>query len=502
MKKSFFLVLGWVCLSGSLMAQNDADALRYAMLQYGSTARSLGAGAAMGAMGGDMGAISINPGGLGVYRSSELQFSPGFSYTGTQADYLGNGLSDGRANLHVSSFGLVLSGQNERYRFGNGLQRVSTNFAFGFNRVGHYSAGRDFRGFNADNSLLDAYTEFLNAGSGTNPGDAYNADPFGAGLAYDAFLLNPIPGDTTRYFNVASDGEIWQQKTTVSRGAVNEMLFALGTNLGHKLYIGGSIGVPFVRYVEDYTYSEQDLEDARPGFDRFSQRTRLNTSGSGINAKIGLIARPVESIRIGAAVHSPTRFRMRDEFDSEIFSDIDGPTYQVFSPFGLFDYTLRSPWRVVGSLGLLLRDRGFISLDYEYLDYGFSAFDFTRGGIGGSEFEGNLNALIQTKYQSAHNLRGGVEIVAEPMRFRAGYSYLGTPFAEGRATGDADQTRQAYHGGLGYRSGAVFVDLAYVHTVQTLGEAPYTLAAAGEPIPFARYRENRGTAVLTMGVKF
>jgi len=502
MKCKIFLVGAALCLSVFSQAQNDADALRYAMLQFGSTARALGSGGAYGAVGGDFGGVSINPAGLGVYRSSEFQFSPGFSFTGASTDFNGSLVNDSRANVHIGSMSLVFTDLNDRYRYGSGMRRASTNFAIGVNRLASFSSGREFNGFNSDNSLLDSYTEFLNSGSGTAPSDAFNADPFGAGLAYDAFLLNPIPGDTSRYYSVVPDGNVLQNRRLTSRGSVSEMVIALAANFGHKLYIGGSVGVPFLKYVEDAVYSESDRDESIPGFSSFSQRNSLETRGTGLNAKFGIIVRPIEALRLGASVHSPTRYRLRDEFSSEINADIETNNYQVFSPFGLFDYTLRSPWRAVGSATVLVKEYGFISLDYEYLDYGFSAFDFSRGGLGFESEEAELNTQIDGKYTRAHNLRGGVEGVSGPMRFRAGYSYLGTPFAEGRATADADLSRHSFHGGIGYRGESFFADLSYVHSLSTFGEVPYQLADASEPIPFARTEQTAGTAVLSVGVRF
>jgi hypothetical protein len=58
MRKIFTMVIA-TALSVSTFAQSDADALRYSMLDFGGTARSLGSGNAYGALGGDMAALSL-----------------------------------------------------------------------------------------------------------------------------------------------------------------------------------------------------------------------------------------------------------------------------------------------------------------------------------------------------------------------------------------------------------------------------------------------------------
>lgn len=63
MRKIFTMVIA-TALSASLFAQSDVDALRYSMIDFGGTARSLGSGNAYGALGGDMSTFSMNPAGI------------------------------------------------------------------------------------------------------------------------------------------------------------------------------------------------------------------------------------------------------------------------------------------------------------------------------------------------------------------------------------------------------------------------------------------------------
>ena len=81
-------------------AQTAADAYSYSSIDYYGTARSIAMGNAFTALGGDIGGISINPAGSGVYRYSELEFSFGGSFAKTRAGIYGDGISiqAGRAN--------------------------------------------------------------------------------------------------------------------------------------------------------------------------------------------------------------------------------------------------------------------------------------------------------------------------------------------------------------------------------------------------------------------
>ena len=67
--------------------------------QIQGTARSGGMGNAFGALGGDFTSVSINPAGLGVYRSGELSITPTFGQTKIESSYLGSTVTDSKIQL-------------------------------------------------------------------------------------------------------------------------------------------------------------------------------------------------------------------------------------------------------------------------------------------------------------------------------------------------------------------------------------------------------------------
>ena len=69
----------------AVKAQSAYDAFNYSTQDYYGTARSIAMGNAFTALGGDMGGISINPAGSGVYRYSEIAFTLGGSFSRTNA---------------------------------------------------------------------------------------------------------------------------------------------------------------------------------------------------------------------------------------------------------------------------------------------------------------------------------------------------------------------------------------------------------------------------------
>ena len=88
MKKLLFVALLIICTVFTLNAQNEMQALRYSQYNPFGTARYAAQGGAIGALGGDLSAVQVNPAGLGFYRSSEFTFSPSFHWVYVVLDSL------------------------------------------------------------------------------------------------------------------------------------------------------------------------------------------------------------------------------------------------------------------------------------------------------------------------------------------------------------------------------------------------------------------------------
>ena len=131
-KKIFLQSLLCLTITTHLMAQDEHDAIRYGTTQNFGTARGIGIGSALGSIGGDFSTISVNPGGLGVYRKSELSFSPSFAVNNNEASYFGSGTSLRDNKFNFSQFGLVLTKAESEYQRKKKWRAGS--FAIGMNR--------------------------------------------------------------------------------------------------------------------------------------------------------------------------------------------------------------------------------------------------------------------------------------------------------------------------------------------------------------------------------
>jgi len=315
-------------------------------------------------------------------------------------------------------------------------------------------------GVNANSSMLDYYVGQIN---GTNPSGVFNTNPFGAGLAWNAYLLNSKDSiDTTNYVAISSGG-VQQQKNIVQTGGSSELDITFSGNYDNKLYIGGTLGFPYINFTEESTYSETDIKDSIPGFQSFNLQESLHTSGSGFNFKFGIIYRASDWLRLGGAFHSPTFYDLSEEYSSVLNASFDSVpaespssalSYSSYSPLGAFDYRLYTPWRLIGSLALIVGKKGLISGDYEIIDYSSARLR--------SEFYSynSQNEAIDQKYTHTSNLRIGTEWRFMPFSVRGGYAIYGSPFKDGINNG----LTSSYSLGFGIRERKFFLDFAYVYT--------------------------------------
>lgn len=494
MQKTFFFAI--ILLLGCLTtkAQTLADALRYSQTTFGGTARNMGVGGALGALGGDFSVINVNPAGLGLYSSSEFVLTPGLRFANANTDYLDNTLTDSRTNFFVGNIGLVLTrlDDNNLNRENSGWQTI--NFALGYNRSNNFNTRTAFRGFNANHSFSTFLAEVAN---GIDETDLFFGDerPFDASLAYNSFVIDPVP-DTNQYTGIAENGNVQQEQFTSSRGGMDEMVMAIGANYKHRLYLGATLGIPLVRYREEIRLVETDVNNLYGDFDNYEYNEMFTSNGVGFNLKLGLSYRINSTFRVGAAFHSATSLSLDETYLTSItseFSDDVGSPYVEESPSLAYSYQLQTPWRLVFSGAAVLKKYGFITLDYEFVDYRKSTFqsddlDFS------SDFEA-LNTLIDSTFTTASNLRIGAEFARNIWRLRTGFALYTTPFRDGTAN-----TRINLTLGAGIRQKSFFVDLAYVLTTYKSFYQPYTLV--NQPVATAAENHRVGTMVASVGFRF
>ena len=464
-------------LTVAAAAQSSNDALRYSQTTAGSTARSAAVGGSFGALGADFSAVNNNPAGLGLYQKSELTLTSAINFTNTESNYIGTTTDDNRSNFNLNNAGLVLAGKDR--------SDFNLNYALGFNRVANYNQQFMLNAYNNQNSISGYYADIAN---GIPEEQLIEARPLDAGLAYYTFLINPTEPGGSEYTAVAPNGNVQQTQTTINKGGRDEYLLSLGGNYKDKLYFGATLGLPYTHFTSETDYSESQISDPVNGLVSYKQIDKFKTTGLGVNGKFGLIYRFGDAFRAGLAAHTPTLNTLKDVYSSSFTSSfVSGPDipFQSSEEFQS-EYSVTSPWRFQVSAAGVFKKLGFLSAEYEWVDYSQMEIGFNNDV--GSELL--VNEDIRTRFQAASNLRVGAEGAIKNFRIRGGYSFYGSPYKT------ADSPTQALSVGLGVREDKLFADVAFVRQLNETTYTPYTDA------PTATLNSSRNSLLVSLGFRF
>jgi hypothetical protein len=511
MKAVFLFVFFYFAISFSF-GQNPDDALRYSYLtQPGGTARNQATGGAGGSLGGEFSSLFINPAGLGFYKTGDFVITPSLSFKKSNADYLGTSKSATDNNFNLGATGFVIGGPTRS-------QSVkSIAFGLGVNRVADFNNHVYYKGTNKNSSYSEKYLEQLVNDNVTDPNKAASYDPYGASLAFNTYLIDTLQGadgSLNGYRTQANPSTgLIQENTINTTGGITDLSLGMGVNLQDKWYFGGTISVPFLNYNRKAYYKESDAtSDPNNNFNYFEANESLQTKGVGINAKLGLIFKPVEEIRLGLAFHSPTVYELTDEYTAEVLTDLEGYGGAGVKKQSSTDltngqpleskYNLTTPWRAIFSASYLFgagmedvqKQQGFITADLEYVNYKAASFHDVNNDQNAADYYNNLNKTIDNIFKNTINARLGGELKLNTFMVRLGGAYYGNPYQ----SESADVVKVT--GGIGYRNKGIFLDLAYVYSMTKDVNYPYLLQDKANSPAFQK--NNGGNIVATLGFKF
>lgn len=446
-------MLAFSLLVTSASAQNETDALRYSYLGFGGTARYNGMGGAFGALGGDISCMVTNPAGMGRYTKSEFNASLLYEDINTNTAFLGNNASNGRGNFNLGSIGFVGTKKlvNSDWNY--------FQFGLAYNRTNFFHSRFNMQGVNNTSSMADIFRFQAN---GYSPDDLYNYFPNTSALAYETYLIDPVDttGAATSYTDrVPSDIAVEQSRNYSRSGFMAETSISFSGNYMDKLYIGGSIGIPSARFYETWTHNETMIDpDTVTSLDGFSYSQTLTTRGKGFNLKFGMIFLPVDWVRIGASVHTPSFMAFSDNWNNSMITQFDdGDEISASGPSSAYTWRLKTPARFMGSLGVIVMKTAAIDVDVEYVDYASMRLRRDWADQTGYNFSSE-NDAVQRLYRGAVNLRAGAEVkLAKVFFVRGGYALYQSPYVTGASV--TDKATKVVSGGLGYRNRGFSIDL-------------------------------------------
>jgi long-subunit fatty acid transport protein len=336
-------------------------------------------------------------------------------------------------------------------------------------------------------------------------------------LAFRTYLIDTIRGlngGVAGYQSLVDlSAGVIQQYSAVTSGGYNEIAIAYAGNMEDKLYIGGTLTIPIIRYNRQLVYTEKDAtNNPNNQFGSFTYSENFSTRGGGIGGKLGFIYKPKDFWRIGFAFHTPQILSIRDELRTSMTTNTESYAGTITETSdalnsgnpGTRSYNMVTPYRLIASGSYVFREvndtrkqRAFISADIEYVNYRGARFNPNEFAEQSTvDYLKMVNEGIKNYYRGNFNVRLGAELKLHTWMFRVGGGYFGSPYADAQLQAN----RVMASGGIGYRNKGIFIDLGYNH--QFVKDVNFTYRLNDVPNTFAQLNNNIGTAVLTFGVKF
>lgn len=490
MKKIFFSACLLSLFMAHAHAQETYENTKLIDNDLNGTARYVGMGGAMEALGADISVINSNPAGIGLFRRSSGSVSFGLvSQDGASSFKYGN-----KTNASFDQAGFVYSLRDGRRTFIN----------FGFNY--HKSKNFDYilnaaSGLNGASQHKLSYMKALanennldKTSSGWRGKFAYTSQL--DNLYYNTLMMTSSDGF---FYNDASRYEFGRAET----GYIGEYDFNTSVNVNDRVYLGITIGIHDVHYTGHSLYSEAlvNLNNQTAGDITVNDERRI--TGTGYNASFGIIFRPVDAspFRIGLSVTTPTWYDLKTSNYTYLINNTkaDGGgklqgDYPNYTTGESYEFKLFTPWKFGVSLGHTVGNYLALGASYEYADY--SRLD-TRVNDGydvdywGDVYEHSssdepMNRHTRETLKAVSTLKIGAEAKVMPnLAVRAGYNYVSPMFKkEGYKDGNIDsygsnyssatdytnwEATNRYTVGVGYTLGKMSFDLAYQYA-QTNGK--------------------------------
>ena len=257
MTKIFFIIVSSMLSSSLLIAQEPADALRYSWYVPGGTARQQAIGGAMASLGGDLSAAYVNPAGLGFYKTGDFVITPGYTFGNNKSTYYGRTEKDNKNNFSFGTTGLVIgSGTNDRKKNNSGLA-----VAIAVNRTAAFGSNTLYRGANNQNSYSQKFLEEINNNNDKDANSVASNYPFGTSLAFNTYWIDTIAGGSANNYQFqtrAPVGGLLQENSIRNKGGITELALAFAGNQKDKFFFGWTLGVPFLNYEKEATFTEAD----------------------------------------------------------------------------------------------------------------------------------------------------------------------------------------------------------------------------------------------------
>ena len=540
MKIQYYL-LAATLFSLPVAAQETYENANLTSTDLNGTARYVGMGGAMEALGADVSTIGSNPAGIGLFRRSQLSVSGGLLMQSNGKEY-----GDGKkTNASFDQIGFVYTTRASR----------GSNLNFGFN----YTKGKNFDFLlNASGKLGNgsqnnqSYLKHVLGSENYGGFDVRKKDDAYIGFAspqanfvswtwnqLDYLYFNTLLPDATtagKFNNYLADSYTFDKAST---GYVGNYDFNISGSIQDQFYLGLTFGLKDVHYDSESRYNER----LSNGIGDVSVLDIRRITGTGFDITAGIIVRPIASspFRIGAYVKTPTWYDLTTSNVTRIDRNTNTSGKNDWGKVpNSYDYKLWTPWKFGLSLGHTVGNYLALGLTYEFEDHSTLDSRINDGGYYNdyygtyyetSSADKSMNKHTKQALKGVSTLKMGAEYKpTSNLALRLGYNYIspkynkdaqkdptivspGSAYSSSTDFVNWDSTNR-FTFGIGYQINKFNVDLAYQYSMQKGTFYPFSTmnfsihdTATGNTTSYsnqavgAKVDNNRGQLLLTVGYR-
>ncbi|MCK6544130.1 outer membrane protein transport protein [bacterium] len=427
-----------------LLAQNENNAVRPFMNEFGPGARALGLGGAYSAIAEDYTAVYWNPAGLAQIRKMEFYTAFAHRNNTNAITYQGTRTETSNGFTSMNALGFV---------FPVPTTRGSLVLAFGFHRV---------------NSFDD----------------------------YNRVTGSPMIG------NISFD----QDEKTTNTGSLNHWSFAGALDLTRNVSVGATLNIVTGKNDLSVDFFQDDeiamLDDSIATKEvSFAEKPDY----SGFNFKIGTLFRPAKNLRVALTVTAPTKITVSENYSESTTIKTDNDGYYSDSWYEPYKYHITAPWKF--EIGSSYKYKlALFTGSVEWVDWQQTRFSSNIFDADGKNIDDAINNALLNDYRTSVNYRIGTEMVVPQIgcKVMAGYAYQQSPYKNGLEIVNSDH-RYISVGASFLLDEQVKIDAAYQYGWWKQATTDNLLAYGPSPDYYNRYTSEKITSkklLLSLSYRF
>lgn len=534
--KTRYISLALLCtLASSAIAQETYENAQIATEDLNGTARYVGMGGAMEALGADISTIGTNPAGLGMFRRDAISASFGLTVhpqsISSNNGYMGR--TDGKTVMNFDQMGVVFNLDESRTSYVN----IGFNYhkSRNFNEIlsaanalhgasqnkGAYIKGYRNSTYNGGYYIgTNKYYEYIGYDNDKKDDTSLNFSQTDY-MLWNAFIVDP---DTYEHSYNDAVGYDYSSNT---KGYIGEYDINISGNSNDRIFWGFTVGIKDVNYEKRSIYTETILDG-----NLFTTDQRSIT-GTGYNLVGGVIIRPIEysPFRFGISISTPTWYELKSSNYTYMNNNTSAGMYDNGKSNESYSFKVFTPWKFGLSLGHTIDEVLALGLSYEYSDYSsidnrnitdeyYDRCSDTYTTSSASDYNMNENTKFSLKGVSTLKLGFEGKLTSD-FAVRAGYNYVSPIYNKDGVRSTTINADACYYAsttdyinwdstnrftcGIGYTINDFNIDLAYQYSSKKGVFHPFEDIVEGSLSNYATttdVKDERHQVLLTLGYRF